>query len=442
MATFNESGQETVSTPTNDMVITDKSTTINDSEITKKDIESLGNKIRLTDKDENMGLELYCYVQCNNNDNNIIRQCRGVVFNEDKLVMKAFPYTMELVHTDENLIREHLSTIIGQCSFYSSYEGTLIRLFYFGQRWFTSTHRKLNAFRSKWASRESFGTCFKRCLESLYDNNEKFRQRIPDGEENLLDRFQETLDKNKQYMFLVTPTEENRIVCSVSSPKLFHVGTFIDGNLNMDINIDIPYPEKYNFSTVDELIAHVNGIDIHHHQGVICFAPNNLQYKIIHKDYNSFFRARGNEPSIKFRYLQTRLNRRVVDMLFHLYPNMENVFDEIENYIYDVAKNIYHAYVQRYIKKKFVTAPTEEFNVIKECHKWHELDRVNNRITLDKVIEVLNQQAPTALNRMIRRFRTENNDNKANKQGMNERLRSITITSENDAPNTEVPMEE
>ena len=438
MATLNESRQETQSTPAvEDMVITDDNEpNNNESEFNRKTIDSLGNRVRLTDKDETSGLELFCYVQCNSNDTLALRQCRGVVFHEDQLVMQAFPYTIEYVHTDLDIINNNLGNILNECKFFDAYEGNLIRMFYFSDRWYISTHRKLNAFRSKWAARESFGTCFKKALDQLYDDNEQFRNSIPDGEENLLDRFQNTLDKNKQYMFLVMHSIENRIVCSTpENPTVYHVGSFVNGKLDMEDNCNVPYPQEHTFKNINDVVEHVKNVDIRYLQGLICFGPDNKQYKIIHKEYNELFRARGNEPSIKFRYIQTRMNRRVVDMLYHLYPDMSKTFEEIENSIYQISKNIYNSYVQRFIKKKFVTVPTEEFNVIKECHKWHEVDRVNNRINIDKVIEILNQQTPTSINRMIRRYRTEQNEGKLVKKNSQDRLRSSTVTSETEAKN-------
>ena len=123
------------------------------------------------------------------------------------------------------------------------------------------------------------------------------------------------------------------------------------------------------------------------------------------------------------------MNRRFTDMLYHLYPKWESKFDEIENNIYDIAKSIYNSYVQRFIKKRFVTVPTEEFNVIRTCHSWHEEDRSNNRISMDKVIDVLNQQNPTSINRMVRRFRNEKTTQKNSKSETKQRARSNTISS-------------
>jgi len=142
-------------------------------------------------------------------------------------------------------------------------------------------------------------------------------------------------------------------------------------------------------------------------QGVIVFAPGNKQFKILHEDYLQLFRARGNEPSIKFRYLQVRMDKRSVDMLCYLYPNMRNAFEEYENILYSVARMIHYSYVQRHIKGLWSTLPTEEYKVDCACHSWHEEDRKSNRVTLGKVIEVLNEQTPTNLNRMIRRFTEE-----------------------------------
>jgi hypothetical protein len=399
--------------------------------LNRKNIESLGNRVRISDSNES-GLELFCYVRCNPEDKGIIKQCRGIVFNKDDIVMRAFPYTIELSHDDDDKIKKYINDDFQKYSFYESHEGTLIRMFYFKDKWYTSTHRKLDAFHSKWASKESFGEIFLKCLEYQYKNNKKFKDSIPEGDNSLVDKFQNILDKKNQYMFLLMNSKENRIVCEVKDyNEMFHVGTFIDGNLSMEENINIPYPEKHNFNNVEELIDFVDNVNIQNIQGIICFDSNNEQIKILNKLYKELFNARGNEPSVKYRYLQVRMNRKIVEMLYHLYPDMERTFDEIENNIYEVAENIYTAYVQRFIKKRFVTVPSEEFLVIKECHKWHESDRTNNRISMEIVINTLNKQSSTNLNRMIRRLKNQKTSEVSNKITSKLRQRSNTLNSDN-----------
>lgn len=427
MQTVNQEAEKitTISKKNTDMTETNN---YEESEFTRETINKLGNRVRLTDSAD--GLELYCYVKCDSTDDPVLQNCRGVVFHENEIIMKAFPYTIENSHTDFEEIDKNISSLFDKCSFYDAHEGSLIRLFYFNNKWFMSTHRKLNAFKSKWASKDSFGTCFKRALEVEVQNNKDLSDTLPNNDNSLLERFQETLDKEKQYMFLVRHTDENRIVCEApETPTLYHVGTFVNGELVMTEDCKIPYPKKHQFNDLNDLLNHVDNIDIRKLQGIICFTPNNKQIKINHCDYNDLFRARGNEPSIKFRYLQVRMNTKITDMLFHLYPNMAETFDEIENNIYDVCKNIYNAYVQRFIKKRFVTVPTEEFVVVRECHSWHEENRVSNRITLDKVIQIFNKQSPSSINRMLRRYKLEKEEKTIDKENTQYRKRSNTISS-------------
>tara|TARA_B110000261_G_scaffold162593_1_gene206560 strand:+ start:2319 stop:3761 length:1443 start_codon:yes stop_codon:yes gene_type:complete len=381
----------------------------NDStDFTRDKIESLGNRVRITDTDDETGLELFCYVKCDSDDSSLLRQCRGIVFHQDKIVMRAFPYTVEYNHDEVENIDKDICPVFDKCSFYDAYEGTLIRVFNFEDKWFTSTHRKLNAFKSKWASKESFGNAFIQALESEAETNEKFRNSLPKEGENVHERFQETLDKDKQYMFLVLNSKENRIVCEAPSRKtVYHVGTFIDGELTMTEDINIPYPKKHTFKDMREASDYIDSVDIRNTQGLIVFTPDNKQYKILHKEYQELFRARGNEPSIKFRYLQTRMNQRIVDMLLHLYPHMKETFDEYENILYSIARVIHTSYITRHIKNKWSQLPTEEYRVDKACHSWHSEDHKNNRVKIEKVVEFLNLQPPTSLNKMIRRHNEE-----------------------------------
>lgn len=371
-------------------------------EFSREKIEKLNN-VKMVDKDEETGLELFCYTKCEASDSYLTKQCRGVVFNGNDIVMKAFPYTLEYTTDNTTIIEKTIDNMFNDCLIYDSHEGALVRLFYFSNKWFISTHRKLNAFRSKWASKESFGTLFKQALVSEVENNEKLRTALPSGDENILERFYSILDPTKQYMFLILNSPENRIVCiPPSRPTLYHVGTFINDKITMTEDIYIPYSKKHNFKSLEEMYNYVDTMDYHYSQGVILFLPNNTQFKVLNKNYYELFNARGNEPSIKYRYLQVRMDSKYNNMLYYLYPNMINVFEEYENHIYNIAKNIYKAYVERYIKKEYVSVSQEQFNVIKECHNWHCENRKENRITLEKIISVLNTQLPVRINHMIR----------------------------------------
>lgn len=394
---------------------------------TRANVMAREDKIRLVDSDEESGLDLFCYNRCSNEDDPFIQQCRGLVFHGENLLLKAFAYTPEYSQADTELLEKIFSSNFREWTFYKSYEGALLRMFFFSGKWFISTHRKLNAYRSKWSSRDSFGTLFERALEVEESSNPEFKKRVvqpPTAVDNgsgvwqtvptlsILERFQNSLDKNKQYMFLLRNTTENRIVCDAptSSPLLFHVGTYENGSLNMTENINLSYPQRINFLNIDELLDFVAKQDYHHLQGVIGFGANCRQVKILNDTYLELFRARGNEPSVKFRYLQVRMNKKLTDLLYKLYPNMAEEFDEYEKIIYSIAERILKDYLQRFINKRFVTVPREDFAIIRECHDWHLQDRANHRISLNKVITVLNKQPATNLNAMIRRFKIDSSN--------------------------------
>lgn len=383
------------------------SNTNKNKELTRQSIKELGNKVCRTDVEEETGLEVFCHIKCTNNDTELLKQCKGVIFHGDELVVKTFPYTMEYNHTEMKDLEKVLKDF-SKFSFYDAYEGALLRVFNFGGKWYLSTHRKLDAFRSKWSSPDSFGTQFKNALIEECKHNKKFKNALPEDTDNILDQFYTLLDPTKQYMFLVLNGESNRIVCNPSEkPTVYHVGTFINKKLDLNDEFLIPKPTKHKWLNIDELVQYVSTVDYTQKQGVIGFGPNDTQVKVYNKNYQDLFKIRGNEQSIKFRYLQLRMDFDMVEKLCNLYPSYKEIFDEYEDMLYEIAFQIYQAYKKRFIYHEHIVVPPKEYQVMKECHEWHKEDRTNNLMTLERVIKVLNKQPPTNLNHMIRNYKLE-----------------------------------
>jgi len=419
-AQVEKSGNEDTARPSE--LTTEIENTITSEEtslLTRKSITDLSQSVQLIDSDEN--LDLFCYSSCKRDSPDSVKQCRGIVFNKETLVMKAFPYTMEFNEDEREEIKSYLQDW-NKWSFYEAREGTLLRMFYFGEKWYLSTHRKLNAFESKWSSSKSFGKLFVEALNHLFDTDSEFKNRLLSGiveqqpeqqeqqpEYNVYELFKKTLDISKQYMFLVSNSSENRIVCNASEHQnAFHVGTFLDGKFLSaeEDNLGLPLPLKLAFESPDELFDFVRKVDVYSLQGVIAFTNDNVQVKIVNKEYMSLFELRGNEPSVKFRYLQLRNDKEKATALINLYPQVADSVKQYETIIHDIATFIYNAYIQRFIKKLYVTVPKEEFNVIRECHSIYLSDRTQN-ISLSRVISVLNNQPVVNLNHMIKRFKLE-----------------------------------
>ena len=397
--------------------------------LSKEAISEQGNKVRLVDSDPDNKLDLYCYVRCQDNSDNKVKSCRGIVTVEDKVICQTYGYTHE--YTSDNI--DYLKTT---CPYKESLivqdaqEGSLLRVFFVNNRWYVSTHRKLDAFRSKWASRQSFGAQFVDSLVSCYENIPDFKEKIDSvtssdikvftlrsseyDQNPILHKFLNTLDKSKCYCFLVRNTSENRIVCqSPPKPTLYHSGTFSmnDGSyFTLESDLKLPVAQTHSFNNWKELCEYADNINHDELQGLIVFDGKD-HMKILNKTYKRYFEVRGNEPSVRYRYLQVRKDKELTDALYELYPKYTDQFENYENLLYGFAKDIYDAYVKRFIKKNYVTLPREEYQIMRACHSWHLEDRVKNRMNLRKVIEKLNEQPPTNLNKMIRRKLQEANEN-------------------------------
>ena len=63
-------------------------------------------------------------------------------------------------------------------------------------------------------------------------------------------------------------------------------------------------------------------------------------------------------------------------------------------------------YVMRFVRREFAVVPQEQYPIVQQCHKYY-IDNIRNRngfVSLGVVKGILNQQNPTTLNIIIRRY--------------------------------------
>ena len=359
--------------------------------------------IVVTDSCPEGQLKNYSYNHCDNNSSDEIKKSRGIVYKNGEPFVKAFGYTPE--YSCDNIdaptihyLRENFSNL----RFFSSYEGTLLRVYYndINSKWYTSTHRKLNALNSRWGSSDTFG--------------EKSGRYIND---NLFQR----LDKNKKYMFLLTLSEKNRMVCTSNLDCVFHVGTY-DANFNLsyDEDVGIPKPPEHKFSSYEELLEYVNArdFDLFSIQGIIAAnASVHKNVKILNPQYTQYYNLRGNVASINFRYLQIRMNEQNREVYAHMYPNNIRIFENYENIIYTVARQILNSYIKRFINKQHEVVSQDKYRIIKLCHERHLMNKEENKISINIVLSFINLQDALFLNRLIKSYKKETLVTKSNQGG-------------------------
>jgi hypothetical protein len=351
-------------------------TTVTLEYITKND-----DQFRLTDSNKN--LKIYSYTKCDKTCDDMHKKSRGIVFNNDNFLVSSNGWTPEF--TNDNL--EEMRTCFTSDTnpvIFNSEEGCLLRVFYFEDKWYLITHKKLNAFNSRWVSENSWGDMFVDGLKTL---------------NKTLDSFYESLDKDRVYWFIVRYNKDNRMVCQAPEvPTIYHVGTVFNNTLTFDIDIGIPYPQKHNFTTVEEMVEYVEKKGFDSIQGLMVFMKNS-SFKLYNTEYHKYLLARGNSSSIIFRYLQVRMDREQRERLCTLYPSFLNTFDKVETKFYEIARNITSGYINRYQYGKYVEFPKSEFeSIVRPLHNWHLEDKHSNHVDFNKVIDFLNEQSPKYLN--------------------------------------------
>lgn len=359
---------------------------------------TIDSRVNIMDQEED--LKILNYVECHNTSSEELKKMRGVVqeMETGKTLFETFPYTDEY---DAQQDREKIIEMLGSDfredwdAFYAV-EGALIRIFWHKTRWYVSTNKKLNAFKSRWSSRKSFGEMLAEGLAILSQKTE-----------NVLEKMLDSMDKEYVYFFLVGYNHENRIVCQVGSPVIFIGRWNQDRVLDREWKHTPPLPGSVAVvaETTEELIREAMAVDIKVYQGVILFhKTQNRQIKIQSAHYHRLSSIRGNNPNIRFRYLEVRNDPEKKKALHDLYPIYQDMFLEYENILYQIAKLVRYYYIQRYIKNKYVTLPKEEYILMKKCHDWYLSNREENKINVSKVFDILVREEVLPLYKMIRRY--------------------------------------
>ena len=362
-------------------------------------ISDLSSDMEKTDDDG--VLQIYSYKTCTRSSSDQLKTSRGLVFSGDKNknpIFRSIGYTQEYSVDDvgiHNIVERDGSYL----TFIPSTEGTLLRVFYHssdmipgGGKWYISTHRKLNAYDSRWGTSESFGQTFENALSTL----------------NLtVDGLLSALDRRHVYLFFVSTTPGSRMVSlAPATPTVAHTATLLNGSeFTMTHPSPIPAPTPIAFSSVGDMVMFVNTVNIMSHQGIIAFYPDGRHFKVMNGQYQLYSNARGNEASLMFRYLQVRNHPIYGKMFNEMYPERINEFISYENAIFRIAKSIHASYISRFVEKKETVVSQEEYRIIRQCHGWHITNRLTNKVTMPVVLGTLSTPGmePT-LNTMIKRL--------------------------------------
>lgn len=361
------------------------------SSIELKEIENNKTKILETDKLDN--LVCYHFYECNNNSSEEHKQLRGVIKEKEtnKIICKTFGFTPEIVENDdENIQRFIVPMVEAKATCFYSYEGSLLRMFHYDGKWYLSTHRKINAFKSKWGFGKSYGDLFAEYLKRF----EYFKQFT---NEEVIQKFGTCFEKDQVFVFLITSYKENRIVSNkhLESPNVYIVGQFkqVENDCvfvnnferlvfmlpNIDEQDDTSIIGMIETPEVHDITNPNINIDISEKQGLVLIDSNGNSVKLINKEYADLVALRKNNPNLVLRYieLQQENNKEKIDKYIKLYDDYVEKFKEYDVIMADIIGNIFRKYRNRFVRKLESIAPPDQYYVIRELHEKYLQDPKN-----------------------------------------------------------------
>jgi hypothetical protein len=178
--------------------------------------------------DEFDGLTVHHFTDCDYTSPAEIKAMRGIIKDEDTVVCQTFSFTPEIREDHSELSTLTEPFLKNNSKVFQSLEGTLLRIWYRkvsshpnGGEWFLSTHRKLDAFFSRWGSDSTYGEHFVCTLLRAAEVHPQLQ------DVHTFEGYASRLNKDKVYVLLLRTSKENRVVCtSQEHTTLYTVGAF------------------------------------------------------------------------------------------------------------------------------------------------------------------------------------------------------------------------
>jgi len=376
------------------------------------DIEGeLTNVVSITDFNDNYRIYHYNKLPDNPNDD-LDAYERGVIRDsKGNILCKSFSFTPELFSDQRQQINEALGSgrLSDKFKFYKAEEVTLIRAWFHDNRWHLSTHKKIDAYNSRWSSQKSYGELFCEAIHHYVKNGELKDKILYELDEDIMDCFFATLRTDRVYAFLLRTNNDNRIVCKApTNPTIYLAGEFDTNTFKYteENSSGISRPDELFFSDIESLFNNLDNTDTDKFQGIMVYSFNEYgelekTIKLTSKNYMDLYHVRGNCPSLIMRYIEIRNDPITFKQFIELYPEHTDLFNEIENSVLNLIINTYSLYVQKYINKQYIKFPKHYVLLLKDLHNFYLQDRKNNKITYDIVDMYINCMSPSRVIELV-----------------------------------------
>lgn len=294
--------------------------------------------------------------------NKIVRQATGIILEKDtnKIVHYSFEKTYEGTIGNKrsndpcefDLLDENLNYTVEPY-----FEGSLIKMFYYKNKWCLATSKCINADTTHWTSDCSFTELFKECIYYSYNTS--------------YDHFTEALDKECFHTFLIQHPD-NKLISNVSIPCIFYI------NKVNAISLKEERIEKGLFEINKEQFKQEiknNDLKINY----MIYIENKekdivTRVKLLTERFYEKLELRGNYPYIEFVYIkEVCFDPSNKEKYRNMFPSFKKDFDSIDIRLDNVVNLIYDMYVQKYIYKQVIKYfPKKYKKFLAELHETYK----------------------------------------------------------------------
>lgn len=312
----------------------------------------------------------------------------GVILekNTNNLVCMCYKRMYDISSKQENISTLNYSNItVDYCE-----DGTVIRLYYYNNKWFTATRRCIDAKYSYWSGLQNF--------------DEMFWDVIEDKE-----LFLSTLDTRETYFFVLKHTD-NRIVVKNQESSLVYLGSV--NNLTLTESFEFGYKqhnilktEKVKLDTFNcnnnvNINDLVNVSKTSSKRGLIITTHTGVKYKLDFEEFTSLKELRGNTPYIRMRILELLSDKEKLASFMQNYNEYMMTYNMITGQLNELVRNIHKLYIDTHVKRRFIIdSENINFKIIKQLH--NKFKETKTPIIYSDVESILQKTQPMYLKTLL-----------------------------------------
>jgi hypothetical protein len=232
------------------------------------------------------------------------------------------------------------------------FEGSIIKLFFYNDKWNIATSKHIEGHKNKWSSKKTYDILFAEAIEKTYDTD--------------IDSFYKSLEKNYCHTFLLQHPE-NVLTHPIGVAVVYYLN-----KVNLS-TIQEEQPENDNFvvnKTVEEVISD-------NKQNYMIYVNNENgkldRIKCLTPSYRETMKLRGEYPDIGLSYLA---NTNQKYLFYKHFPQSIDKFDSIDILLTASVSSIDFLYKNNKVRKEHTNIPKRYIKTIVQLHGQYIKTRI------------------------------------------------------------------